>query len=198
MRHIHWRMYRLTRFPYPSKRIAPWLYYKQAESGCADCRAERYVEPWVICASCTIVVLLLIWGRVIVPSFSVIAQLQAYTPGSGPSITDNRASTTDRERLMRSLSRFYHISDPRFMQGRAMKTPQEEPVGMDPFTLSCSSHVACQIGISQKVSRGACPARAVGQETRVVSRAFVFSSRMKSRTSLGSASLRTRRLMRRP
>jgi hypothetical protein len=37
------------------------------------------------------------------PSFSVIAQLQAYTPGSGPSTNDNRASTTDRERLMRSF-----------------------------------------------------------------------------------------------
>jgi len=37
------------------------------------------------------------------PSFSVIAQLQAYTPGSGPSTNDNRASAaTDRERLIRS------------------------------------------------------------------------------------------------
>src|SRR6266851_10503457 len=36
------------------------------------------------------------------PSFSVIAQLQAYTPGSGPSTNDSRASATDRERLMRS------------------------------------------------------------------------------------------------
>jgi len=79
-----------------------------------------------------------------------------------------------------------------------MKTPQEEPVGMDLITLSCSSHVACQTGIRQKVFRGACPARVVGQETRVVFRAFVFSLRMKSRTLLGSASLRTRRPMRRP
>jgi len=57
------------------------------------------------------------------------------------------------------------MSDPRFMQGHAVKTPQEEPVGMALFTLSCSSHVACQTNIRQKVFRGACPARAFGLES---------------------------------
>ena len=42
-------------------------------------------------------------GVVLRSHFLQLAQLQAYTPGSGPNTSDSRASATDRERLMRSL-----------------------------------------------------------------------------------------------
>jgi hypothetical protein len=121
-----------------------------------------------------------------------------------------RTSETRLRRLLRKTPnckptrpdrvRVRMIAGPRQQIGiheRAMKARQDQPMGMGLFILSCSSHGACQIGIRQKASRGACPARAAGQETRVGSRAYVFSLRMKSRISSGLASLRTRRLIRR-
>ena len=70
-------------------------------------------------------------------------------------------------------------------------------MGMGLITLSCNLRVACRIGTNQKVSRDVCRARAAGPVTRVDSKEFVSSLRTKSRILSGSASLRTRRLIRR-
>jgi hypothetical protein len=71
-------------------------------------------------------------------------------------------------------------------------------MGMGLIILSCSLRVACRTGTKQKVSRGACRVRAAGPVTRVDSREFVSSLRMKSRILSGSASSRTRRLTPQP